>query len=291
MNLDSVIFKKHYPFSLNRFEVEGGHAINYIDEGEGDPIVMAHGNPTWSFYYRNIANHFKDRFRVVVPDHLGCGLSDKPQDYSYTLDNHVKNFTNLIQHLGLKNITSIVHDWGGAIGMGYATKYPENIKKIIILNSAAFRSKSIPPTINFCKTPILGNFIIRQFNAFAYPATFMAVEKKLSKEVKEGFLFPYKNYHDRVAVSQFVQDIPMSEGHRTYPVLKDIEDGLKKVTCPKLVVWGGKDFCFHDEFYHRWLEFYPDAKTFYLKDAGHYVLEDALDEILPRMDEFIIHNK
>ncbi len=287
MNLESESFKKHYPFSQNSLVLESGHTMNYVDEGEGDPIVMVHGNPTWSFYYRQLINEFKAKYRVVVPDHIGCGLSEKPQKYSYTLENHVKNLNALVKKLDLKNITLIVHDWGGAIGMGHAVTDPSNIKKIVILNSAAFLSQSIPPSINLCKLPVVGEFIVRQFNAFAYPATFMAVEKSLPQEIKEGFLLPYGNYHDRVAVSNFVKDIPMNEDHKTYPVLKGIEESLNNLKCPKLVIWGGKDFCFHDEFYNRWLEIYPDAQKLYLQEAGHYLLEDAIEDIIPRLNEFI----
>lgn len=287
MNIESEVLQKHYPFKLNRLELNNGNATNYIDEGEGDPIVMVHGNPTWSFYYRNLVNEFKDRYRVIVPDHMGCGFSDKPQDYEYTLDNHVKNLNALIERLELKNITLVVHDWGGAIGMGHAVTNPANIKKIVIFNSAAFRSQSIPATINLCKMAGIGEFIVRHFNAFAYPATFMAVEKPLPQDVKKAYLLPYGNYHDRVAVANFVKDIPLREDHRTYPTLTNIEENLQHLNCPKLIVWGGKDFCFHKEFFDRWLEFFPDAETMYLDKAGHYVLEDAIDEIIPRLNEFI----
>lgn len=287
MNIESEILQKHYPFKLNRLELADGNATNYIDEGEGDPIVMVHGNPTWSFYYRNLVNEFKERYRVIVPDHMGCGFSDKPQNYEYTLDNHVKNLNTLVKKLGLKNITLIVHDWGGAIGMGHAITNPENIKKIVVFNSAAFRSQSIPATINLCKVAGVGEFIVRHFNAFAYPATFMAVEKALPKDIKRAYLLPYGNYHDRIAVANFVKDIPLDENHRTYPVLANIEKNLGKLNCPKLIVWGGKDFCFHKEFFDRWLDFFPDAETMYLDQAGHYVLEDAIDEIIPRLKQFI----
>jgi haloalkane dehalogenase len=127
VNIPSEL-KQEYPFS-SHFSSMKNHKLHYIDEGSGDAILMVHGNPTWSFFYRNLAKHFSKNFRVVVPDHLGCGLSDKPQDYEYTLKNHIDNLEKLVLELGLTNITLVLHDWGGAIGMGLATRNPQLIKK------------------------------------------------------------------------------------------------------------------------------------------------------------------
>jgi len=138
--------KNEYPFSSHYHSV-GKEKLHYIDEGQGEVMLMLHGNPTWSFFYRNVAKHFAKTNRVIVPDHVGCGLSDKPQDYEYTLKNHVQNTLALIEKLGLKDITLLVHDWGGAIGMGVATARPDLIKRMVIMNTAAFRSLEIPMRI------------------------------------------------------------------------------------------------------------------------------------------------
>jgi pimeloyl-ACP methyl ester carboxylesterase len=113
---------------------------HYLDEGprDGPPVVMLHGNPTWSFYYRTLIPGISESYRVVVPDHVGCGLSDKPQDYDYTLEQHIQNVEALIGRLGLKDVTLAVHDWGGVIGMGYATRHVENVARFVIFNTAAF---------------------------------------------------------------------------------------------------------------------------------------------------------
>lgn len=278
-----------YPFHPNDFSIDGVK-MNYVDEGPHTEEVMLclHGNPTWSFYYRNIIKHFSKKMRVIAPDHIGCGLSDTPQDYEYRLKNHIENVTKLVLQLGIKNITLVVHDWGGAIGMGFASKHPELIKRIIILNTAAFRSKSIPSSINFCRIPYLGEYIIRKFNGFAWPATFMAVKKPLTKSVKTGFLFPYSNYKNRIATAKFVQDIPMNMNHPSYQTLKEVELSLGKLKhLPITFIWGEKDFCFHLEFLKKWQEIYPDAETHILKGAGHYVIEDAKAEAIKLMDDFI----
>ena len=284
VNLDEI--KNEYPFNINRININN-YNMNYVDEGEGHPIVMLHGNPTWSFYYRNLAKALKGNYRVIIPDHIGCGLSDKPQNYEYTLENHIKNVENLIEHLGLKSFSLVVHDWGGAIGMGYATRHPEKITNIVLLNTAAFTSKKIPFSIRICKTPIIGEPFVRAFNGFAFPATFMASESKLSKEVKKGYLLPYDNYKNRIATARFVKDIPLSPAHKSYNTLKKIEENLTTLKCPIMVLWGKKDFCFNDHFLNRWKEIYPKATFKEFPNAGHYVLEDGGNEIIDDIKDFL----
>lgn len=279
--------KDEYPFTPKTLKLKSGHTLSYVDEGSGPVVVMAHGNPTWSFYYRNVIKELKNNYRVIVPDHIGCGLSEKPQDYDYTLENHISNLEELIDNLKISDFNIIVHDWGGAIGMGLATRRPKNLKKAVILNTAAFTSDLIPKSINLCKNPFFGEWMVRKFNAFAWPATFMATNKGLSKEVKEGYLLPYDNYKNRIATARFVKDIPMTEKHPSWNTLKAIEDNLSKLECPKIILWGEKDFCFNMNFYKRWTEIFPSAKAKVYKNAGHYVLEDAKDEITKDISNFL----
>ncbi len=292
--IDISGFKELYPFESHFLKIEG-HNYHYIDEGAGETVVMLHGNPTWSFYYRNLITALKDSgYRAIAPDHIGCGLSDKPQDYDYTLSKHISNFECLVEILGLKNITLVVHDWGGAIGMGYATKHPENIKKLVVLNTAAFRFDFIPFRINICRIPVFGDIAIRCFNAFAGAAVHMAVTKheRMTPEVKMGYLAPYGNYHDRIATLRFVQDIPMSKKDKSYSQLVEIEGKLALLKKkPMLIVWGAKDFCFTTEFMKKWHFLFPDADIRNITDAGHYVLEDAHERIIPWIKEFLKNNE
>ncbi len=288
--------KAEYPFAPNGLKLSSGHKLNYISEGElgAKPVMMVHGNPTWSFFYRNLVKLLQGDHRVIVPDHLGCGLSDKPQDYDYSLKNHVANIKELFEKEvlpGLKEknqkMDLIVHDWGGAIGMGLATSYPDYIDRIIIMNTAAFTDINIPTRINICKLPVIGERLVRHFNAFAWPATFMAVKKPLSKTIKKGFLLPYNDYHNRIATARFVKDIPMTEDHPTWNTLKEIEDKLQCLTGDKLLLWGGKDFCFSTHFYERWCEIYPEAKKAFLAGAGHYLLEDEPEKTSSEISQFL----
>ncbi len=276
---------KLYPFNSHFLQLNG-HNLHFVDEGHGQPILMLHGNPTWSFYYRNLIQTFSPKLRCVVPDHMGCGLSDKPQDYGYNLEAHIQNTYKLICFLDLQKIILIVHDWGGAIGFGLVTRYPELFDRIVILNTGAFPSQEIPKRIDFLKGPF-GEWLTRKWNLFAWPATFMTTTKPLPKKVKEGYLLPYNSYENRIAVAKFVQDIPMDESHPSWHTLKEIEEKLPALKHPKLILWGGKDFCFNQHFFERWVALYPEASARWYAQAGHYVLEDALEETSEEIWNFI----
>ena len=153
-----------YPFKTKKFDIDGNR-LSYVDEGEGKVIVMLHGNPTWSFFYRNLIKLLRKRYRVIAPDHMGCGLSDKPQDYPYRMADHVSNIEKLLDHLQIEKHSLVLHDWGGAIGMGYAANHPERIEALVIMNSGAFRSKRIPWRIAVCRLKFLGPLLVRGLNA------------------------------------------------------------------------------------------------------------------------------
>src|SRR5210317_837044 len=154
-----------YPFE-NHFLELNGLQYHYLDEGQGEPVVMVHGNPSWSFYYRDLAKALRDRYRVIVPDHIGCGLSEKPGDggYSYTLKQRVDDLESLLEHLDIdERITLVLHDWGGMIGMAYASRYPERIARLVILNTAAFHlpaGKHLPLALKICRDTKLGEFLV-----------------------------------------------------------------------------------------------------------------------------------
>lgn len=277
-----------YPYASHYFETGHGR-MHYIREGEGPVVVCVHGNPTWSYFYRNLIAELRKTHCVIAPDHLGCGLSDKPQDYEYTLENHIANLQALLAHLALPSFSLVMHDWGGAIGMGVATRRPEQVAQIVILNTAAFHSRHIPARIQLCRIPVLGEYIVRKYNGFAWPATFMAVKKKMKPEVIAGYLAPYDNWNNRIATHRFVVDIPMEKGHPSYDCLSQIEKGLGQFGSGEntiLILWGGQDFCFTNSFYLRWLDIFPDAAHHYFPDAGHYLLEDAREEAVSRIVAF-----
>jgi len=283
---------KLYPFSSNSLQLEQ-HRYHYLDEGAGETLLMLHGNPTWSFYYRNLILGLKDSYRCVVPDHMGMGKSDKPQDYPYTLSQHIDNLEQLVNHLGLDDITLVVHDWGGAIGMGFAVRHPKLIRRLVIFNTAAFLSHEIPLSLSLCRIPGFGALAIRGFNAFARGAIRWACVKqeRMTDEVQAGYLEPYDNFSNRVANLRFVQDIPMSPDSPSYSVIQNIEKNLKLFqNHPVQIIWGAHDFVFNDNFLKRWQEIFPQAEVHRMEDAGHYVVEDAHESILPMLKEFLQKN-
>jgi pimeloyl-ACP methyl ester carboxylesterase len=265
--------------------------MSYLDEGprSDEAVLMLHGNPTWSFYYRELVQALSPTMRCVVPDHIGMGLSEKPENYAYTLATRIADVESLVARLGLKRIHLVVHDWGGAIGLGFAERHPELIGRIVILNTAAFTSSRIPGRIALCKMPIVGPLLVRGLNGFAGPAAWMSMNRrKLTAEEKNGFVFPYRSWADRVAVSAFVQDIPLDDSHPSWDTLMKVERGIPQFrNRPVLMMWGGQDFCFNDHFLARWRELLPQAEVERIADAGHYVLADASEVVIPRVKAFL----
>jgi len=276
-----------FPFSPKSVTIDG-YSMAYLDEGQGPCVVMVHGNPSWSYLYRNLVRELRQEYRCLVPDHMGCGFSDKPQQYPYRLRTHIDNLEALLDHCGVGRCVLVVHDWGGAIGMGWAGRHPERVAGVVVLNTAAFRSRRIPFRIAVCRWPVLGALLVRGLGGFSRAATVMAVQRRMRPGVAAGFLAPYTSWQDRVAVHGFVRDIPLSADHPSMPALVAVERSLAGLAAkPMLICWGGRDFCFNDHFYRQWQQRFPGAEAHYFPDAGHYVLEDALEEIAPLVKDFL----
>jgi pimeloyl-ACP methyl ester carboxylesterase len=282
-------FEQEYPFASHELKFDGLR-YHYVDEGSGPTLLFVHGNPTWSFAFRNLIKALSPSYRVLAVDHIGCGFSDKPQNYPYRLAQHVANLERFVTELDLRDITLFAHDWGGAIGMGVATRLPERFSRFVLFNTAAFRSQRIPLRIAVCRIPGLGAIGVRGLNLFSRAALRMAVARpdRLTPAVRSGYLAPYANWHDRVAVLRFVQDIPLSPAHPSYDTLVAIEERLPKLRDrPMLFVWGERDWCFTTEFLDEFLRRFPNAEALRLPDAGHYVFEDAIEPIRARVQEFL----
>lgn len=289
MSFPATDWRSQYPFCSHHLELDDLQ-YHYLDEGNGSPMLMVHGNPTWSFYWRNLVQAFREEYRVVVPDHIGCGLSDKPQQYSYTLQQHIANLVRLIDSLELTDITLLGHDWGGAISLGAALQRPDRIARIVLFNTAAFRPHFVPFRIRVCRTPLLGTLALRGLNLFARAAITMAVENRdvMTPAVRGGLLAPYDSWANRVGVNSFVQDIPFSKRHPTWQTLAEIEDGLPTLANrPIKLIWGMKDWCFDTSCLERFEKVFPNAEVTRLDNAGHYVIEDAHQQIIPDVRSFL----
>lgn len=253
-------------------------------------MLFVHGNPTWSFYWRNLITAFRGTHRTLAVDHIGCGLSDKPQNYEYTLEQHIENLTRFLERLDLHNITLAVHDWGGAIGLGAAVRQPERFERLILFNTGAFPPPYVPWRIAALRFPVLGNAAMRGLNLFARPAITMATEKpeRMTPEVAAGLLAPYDSWTNRVAIARFVQDIPLSSRHPTYETLKQIERQLPELGHkPIQMIWGAKDWCFTLQCMKQFQTYWPEAESHQFDDCGHYVVEDAYERIIPLVESFL----
>jgi len=283
-----------YPFSGHTLDLDG-LSYHYLDEGAGDPVVMVHGNPSWSFYYRNLVLALRERYRCIVPDHIGCGFSDKPGDarYDYTLARRVDDLEHLIDHLGLEGkITLVLHDWGGMIGMGYAARHPERIGRLVLLNTAAFhlpQEKKFPLGLKICRDTALGTLLVRGFNAFSLGASLVGCKKNpLSRDLRLAYRSPYDSWANRIATLRFVQDIPLAPKDRNYALVSEIAAGLRQFSqLPIAIFWGELDFVFDTTFLAEWVRRYPHAEVHRYPDAGHYILEDMKEEVVPLIAGFL----
>ena len=290
INVDATL----YPFESHYFD-SNGLRLHYLDEGRGDPIVMLHGNPTWSFYFRNLVLAVRGRHRCIVPDHIGCGLSDKPtaEQYDFSLKSRIDDLEQLLEHLNLRdNVTLVLHDWGGMIGMGYAVRHPERIRRLIVLNTAAFHkpaAKRLPWGLWLSRNTRLGAWLVLNANAFCRMAAWTCVtRRRLDPKVRAGLLAPYDSPAHRLAVLRFVQTIPLHPADAGYDLVTGIERGLANFrNTPMLICWGMKDFVFDEQYYEEWRRRFPYAEAVRLDDCGHYVLEDAPAEIVECVKRFL----
>jgi pimeloyl-ACP methyl ester carboxylesterase len=287
---------KLYPFAEHWLELEPGVRMHYVDEGPRDaPVVlMLHGNPTWSFYWRRLIFALRATHRVIAPDHIGCGKSDKPDDqhYDYRLARRIADIEVLVAALELRDITLMVHDWGGMIGLGWADRHPETVARLVLLNTAAFGlppSKRMPSSLRLARDTRVGAVLVRGVNAFARGATRLCVTRRpLSAEVRDGLIAPYDSWANRRAVLRFVQDIPLAPGDPSFEIVAGVGNRVGQFDDrPVLICWGARDFVFDDHFLRVWQQKLPHAEVHRFADAGHYVLEDAGEEIEALVRRFL----
>jgi len=256
---------------------------------------MLHGNPTWSFYFRHLITDLSTGYRVIAPDHIGCGLSDKPnrRAYGYRLADRVADLETLVDQVGLdKPMTLIVHDWGGMIGLAFALHRLDRIRRIVITNTSGFRPPSNKPIplrlrlIRNCRG--LAEPAVLGLNLFARAAVFMAPRHRLPRAVRQGLLAPYDCPRHRIATLRFVQDIPLSEADPSYPIVKYVDDNLHRLGhLPMLICWGEHDFVFDLDYYAEWRRRFPKAEAHLFERAGHYLLEDEPRAVTQTIRHFL----
>lgn len=277
------------PFPSHWHQLPNGHRLHYLDEGSGQPVVMLHGNPTWCYMYRDLVAVLAGHgFRAIAPDHLGCGLSDKPQDYNYCLQAHLDHLTDLLDHLQLPAFDLVVHDWGGPVGLAYAVGHPERVRRIVLMNTIAWPSRQFPKTIYLTKCPWLGAFLVRACNLLLHVALHRVPARPLPPDVIAAYRAPYASYRDRIAIQRFPQDIPLGPRHQSYIQFQQLAAALHTLqNHPVLAAWGQRDFCFPLSFLDRWSQILPNLQKHVFPEASHFLLEDAPDQVIPAILQFL----
>ena len=290
-----------YPFAPRRIDIRPGIAMSYLDEGprDGDVLVMLHGNPSWSYYWRHLVLGVRDRYRCIVPDHVGMGLSDKPDDaddasprYDYTLQSRVDDLATLLDALDITGpVTLVVHDWGGMIGFGWALSHMPQVRRLVILNTAAFplpAAKAMPWQLSLGRDSRVGGFLIRALNLFARGAAWLGTQRRLSPAVRRAYIAPYNGWRNAIGTLRFMQDIPLREGDRAWPLVAEAGRRLHEFADrPALIGWGLRDFVFDRHFLGAFTAALPQADVHAFEDAGHYVLEDTHEVLVPVIRGFL----
>ena len=290
MNKMAWIDREEYPFDSHYFQAPAGK-MHYVDEGTGPPVIMIHGNPTWSFLYRKLIKRLRSEYRCIAMDHLGFGLSDKPGDWSYLPKDHAANISAFIEGLGLKKITLAVQDWGGPIGLSYAIAHPGNVVRIIIMNTWAWPVNRDPYYIAFSgfMGSMIGRALIRRYNFFAKSIMRQAFgdKRKLTPDIHKHYLRALATPEERTGCFVFPKQIIGSTAWldqlwRNISVLKGK---------PKLIVWGMKDIAFRKKELKQWERTFPEARTLPLNSAGHFVQEEAPDALAEAVVQFLEETK
>ncbi|NUS38485.1 MAG: alpha/beta fold hydrolase [Lysobacter sp.] len=298
-----------YPFTPQRLDVRPGVALSYLDEGprDGEVVVMLHGNPSWSYYWRHLVLELRDpasgnAYRCIVPDHVGMGLSDKPDDardasprYDYTLRSRVEDLATLLDTLGITGpVTLALHDWGGMIGMGWALRHLPRVRRLVILNTATFplpAAKKMPWQLSLGRDSRVGGWLIRRFNLFARGAAWLGTARRMPTDVRNAYIAPYAGWDNAISTLRFMQDIPLREGDPAWPLVEEAGRRLHEFADrPVFIGWGLRDFVFDRHCLAAFAAALPQAEVHAFDDADHYVLEDKHAVLVPMIRRFLERN-
>jgi len=283
-----------WPYEPKWFDSPDGR-LHYVDEGprDGKPVVMVHGNPTWGYLYRNfIPPLVAAGYRCIVPDHLGFGRSDKPDEAElYQVPRHAERLDALLESLDLHDATLVSQDWGGALGFYWATRHPDRIAALCILNTAAHRPPGkvkLPLPIRLFRTPGIGEVMVKGAHMFVRGFLFNAGimhKDRITKDMRAAYTAPHPTYSSRTSILVFPREIPADSTGRVAEFLGEVEVGLQQLKAkPTMIAWAMKDIAFRPEYLEKlWLRDFPNADVLRLPDAGHYLQEDAHERIVPKL--------
>lgn len=282
----SFNFAPHY-HHVNGFE------MHFVDEGRGEPIVLIHGDPTWGYLYRTFIPILSQHRRCIVPDHMGMGKSGTPRDpYPYRLRHHVANLEALLLHLDLHQMTLVLHDWGGPVGLGFATRHPDRIKRLVLMNTWAFApwpGGPLPRLLELIRSERGEKFVLEK-NGYLEPALVGTTHRpeNLTKTVLDAYRAPFPTPESRLALLCWSRDIPVHETDPSYLEMKRIEEALVRfIGTPILLVWGMRDPVLPESVLRTWQRTYPQATAAEIEDASHFLQEDAPQRIMLCIAEFL----
>lgn len=284
-------FGGSWPYEPRSFEY-GGVRLHYVDEGSGEPVVMLHGNPTWGYVYRRFVARLAASRRCVVPDHMGFGRSEKPLDGGqYTLGRHVENLSALLLELDLHDVTLVMQDWGGPIGFGFAVEHPERVKRLVILNTWAFlypEGTTLHGLLELFRQPHVGEAMVQALNLFVEGYLPGGIHhKERLPEIMPAYRAPFPDYNSRVGTLAFPRDIPVGGGHPSAPTMRRIEENLRRLYVPTVLIWGMRDPDFEPSVVEEWTEVYPHAEVHRIDTAGHFSQEDEPERIVGIIQDFL----
>jgi pimeloyl-ACP methyl ester carboxylesterase len=288
-------FDGTFPFAPH-YHITNDFEMHYVDEGRGEPIILLHGDPTWGYLYRQFIPPLAQHHRCIVPDHMGMGKSGMSQSlYPFRLQHHVANLEALLLHLDLQAITLVLHDWGGPVGLGFAIRHPQRIKRLVLMNTWAFApwpGGSFPRLLEIIRSNRGEKFVLEK-NGYLEPALQGTTHyrENLTKTVMEAYAAPFPTPTSRLALLCWSRDIPVSEPDPSFAEMKRIESGLSQFSrTPVLLVWGMKDPVLPASVFRIWQQVYPHATTHELEDASHFLQEDRPAQIVSWIEEFLLTN-
>jgi acyl-CoA synthetase (AMP-forming)/AMP-acid ligase II/pimeloyl-ACP methyl ester carboxylesterase len=262
--------------------------MHYVDEGSGPVVVCLHGNPTWGFLFRNLIARLRQDFRVIVPDHVGCGRSDQPADVFFRAADRISHLEELLEQLRVGKFSLVMHDWGGPIGTGLAVRRPAAVERLVYFNTTLAETALLPGMIRRAASPLIGRMLTQHTMRFVKLLTSFGVVHALPEEIRQGYHHPYRTHASRRAIWGFVRDIPFSRSHPTAALMDDMVARLPELAHkPVKILWGMKDPCFHPQILRHLAARLPQADVVRIPDASHLVLEDAAERSVASVHDFL----
>lgn len=287
---------RQWPYAP-RFARVNGWRMHYIDEGRGPPVVLLHGNPTWGFLYRDfVAPLIAAGHRVIVPDMIGFGLSEKPTiEEAHSLDGHIANLTALLRHLDLSDITLVCHDWGGPTGLGFALSNPARVHALVVMSTwawplppAEFHMRIFPWRL--MHAPLVGPYLLGRHNALAGRGVYLSVvnREKFRAQAQAAYEAVLPDPATRLLTWTWPRWIPLDQTARAFDRFVWLEQQLQNFRLPATIIWGREDDVFdYSTFSQRWKQLLPHAEGPHLVTGRHFLQEDSGPEIAALIVDFL----